>query len=65
MVVSLVYFVLKAILESLHKTSYKNNNSGLDDSNPFTIWTILPVGGVGMCQKLALSYNQQLIFVGK
>lgn len=65
MQVSLVYLVLNAILESLHKSSYKNNNSGIDDSNSFTSWTILPVEGMGMCQKLALSYNQQLLSVRK
>lgn len=63
MKVSLVYLVLNAILESLHKSSYKNNNSSIDDSNSFTSWTILSVEGMGLRQKLALSYNQQLIFI--
>lgn len=65
MEVSLVYFVLKAILGSLHKSSYKKNNSGIDGSNSFASWTVLPVGWMGMCRKSALSYNQRWLFTGK
>lgn len=68
MEVLLVYLILKAILDLLHKSSYKNNNSGIDDSNSFSSRTsfprrtVLPVEGMDMCWKSELSCNQQLIF---
>lgn len=69
--VLLVYLVLNAILESFHRSSYKNNNSAVDNSNyfssrtSFSSRTILPVEGMDMCRKSAPSYNQQWISVRK
>lgn len=69
--VPMVYLVLNATLESLHRSSYKNNNSGIEDSNSFSgrtsfsSRTVLPVEGMDVCRKSAPSYNQQWIFVRK